>query len=102
MYGHMLQHFIQSGYVHPVNLAKTVAAQIKRSQNSVGNVSTEQPRGKTRIEREHELADNRTHKVGEITKKVQERRPTPCPLFDGLGMEVCTLVVVDAHDSHLN
>ena len=38
---------IKPGYVHPVKLAKTVAAQIKWSQNSVCNVSPEQPRGKT-------------------------------------------------------
>ena len=25
--------------------------------------------------------------------------PTPCPLFDGVGMYLCSLVVVDAHDS---
>ena len=26
-------------------------------------------------------------------------RSTPCPLFDGVGMNLCSLVVVDAHES---
>ena len=32
--------------------------------------------------------------------RVQARRdrPTPCPLFDAVGMNWCSLVVVDAHD----
>ena len=46
--------YIDPGYDHHLTLAKTVAAQIKWSQNGVVNVSPEQPRGKMRIEREHQ------------------------------------------------
>ena len=36
-----------------------------------------------------------------LFSRVQARRdrPTPCPLFDGVGMYLWSLVVVDAHDS---
>ena len=36
-----------------------------------------------------------------LFSRVQARRdrPTPCPLFDGVGMNLCSLVMVDAHDS---
>ena len=39
--------------------------------------------------------------VRSLFSRVQARRdrPTPCPLFDGLGMYLCSLLVVDAHDS---
>ena len=39
--------------------------------------------------------------VRNLFSRVQARRdrPTPCPLFDGMGMYLCSIVVVDAHDS---
>ena len=39
--------------------------------------------------------------VRSLFSRVQARRdrPTSCPLFDGVGMNLCSLVVVDAHDS---
>ena len=46
-------------------------------------------------------APNLPTQVRSLFSRVQARRdrPTPCPLFDGVGMNVCSLVVVDAHDS---
>ena len=42
-----------------------------------------------------------TDPIRSLFSRVQVRRdrPTPCPLFDGVGMYLCSLVVVDAHDS---
>ena len=39
--------------------------------------------------------------VNRLFSRVQARldRPTPCPLFDGVGIIFCSIVVVDAHDS---
>ena len=39
--------------------------------------------------------------VRSLFSRVQARRdrPTPCPLFDRVGMNWCSLVVVDAHNS---
>ena len=39
--------------------------------------------------------------VSSLFSRVQacRDRPTPCPLFDGVGINLCSLVVVDAHDS---
>ena len=47
------------------------------------------------------FAPNLPTPVRSLFSRVQARRdrPTPCPLFDGVGMNVCSLVVVDAHDS---
>ena len=47
------------------------------------------------------LAPNLPTPVRSLFSRVQARldRPTPCPLFDGVGMNLCSLVVVDAHDS---
>ena len=47
------------------------------------------------------LAPNLPTPVRSVFSRVQARqdRPTPCPLFDGVGMNLCSLVVVDAHDS---
>ena len=47
------------------------------------------------------FAPNLPTPVGSLFSRVQTRRdrPTPCPLFDGVGMNVCSLVVVYAHDS---
>ena len=49
-------------------------------------------------------APNLPTPVRSLFSRVQARRdrPTPCPLFDGVGMYLCSLVVVDAHDSDLN
>ena len=42
-----------------------------------------------------------TDLVRSLFSRVQARRdrPTPCPLFDGVGMNWCSLMVVDANDS---
>ena len=47
------------------------------------------------------LAPNLPTPVRSLFSRVHARRgrPTPCPLFDGVGMNLCSLVVVDAHDS---
>ena len=47
------------------------------------------------------FAPNLPTPVRSLFSRVQARRdrPTPCPLFDGVGMNLCSLVVVDAHDS---
>ena len=47
------------------------------------------------------FAPNLPTPVRSLFSRVQARRdrPTPCPLFDGVGMYLCSLVVVDAHDS---
>ena len=47
------------------------------------------------------FAPNILTPVPNLFSRVQARRdrPTPCPLFDGVGMYLCSLVVVDAHDS---
>ena len=47
------------------------------------------------------FAPNLPTPVRSLFSGVQARRdrPTPCPLFDGVGMYLCSLVVVDAHDS---
>ena len=39
--------------------------------------------------------------VSRVFSRVQARldRPTPCPLFDEVCINLCSLVVVDAHDS---
>ena len=46
-------------------------------------------------------ASNLLTPVRSLFSRVQARRdrPTPCPMFDGVGMYLCSLVVVDAHDS---
>ena len=47
------------------------------------------------------FAPNLPTPVRNLFSRVQARRdrPTPCPLFDGVGMYLCSLVVVNAHDS---
>ena len=47
------------------------------------------------------FAPNLPTPVRGLFSRVQARRdrPTPCPLFDGVGMHLFSLVVVDAHDS---
>ena len=47
------------------------------------------------------FAPNLPTPVRSLFSRVQARwdRPTPCPLFDGVGIYRCSLVVVDAHDS---
>ena len=47
------------------------------------------------------FAPNLPTPVRSLLSRVQARRdrPTPCPLFDGVGMNLCSLVVVDPHDS---
>ena len=47
------------------------------------------------------FAPNLPTPVRSLFSLVQARRdrPTPCPLFGGLGMYLCSPVVVDAHDS---
>ena len=47
------------------------------------------------------FAPNLPTPVRILFSRVQARRdrPTPCPLFGGVGMNLCSLVVVDAHDS---
>ena len=47
------------------------------------------------------FASNLPTPIRNLFSRVQDRRdgPTPCPLFDGVGMYLCSLVVVDAHDS---
>ena len=47
------------------------------------------------------FAPNLPTPVCSMFSRVQARwdRPTPCPLFDGVGMNLCSIVVVDAHDS---
>ena len=47
------------------------------------------------------FAPNLPTPVRSLFSRVQARRdrPTPCPLFDGVGMDLYTLMVVDAHDS---
>ena len=47
------------------------------------------------------FAPNLPTPVRSLFSQVQARRdkPTPCPLFDGVGMNWCSLVVVDTHDS---
>ena len=44
------------------------------------------------------LAPNLPTPVRSLFSRIQARRdrPTPCPLFDGVGMDLCSLVVVDA------
>ena len=44
------------------------------------------------------FAPNLPTPVHSLFSRVQARRdrPTPCPLFDGVGMYLCSLVVVDA------
>ena len=39
--------------------------------------------------------------VRSLFSRVQARqdRPTPCPRFDGVGMYLCSLLMVDDHDS---
>ena len=48
------------------------------------------------------FAPNLPTPVRSLFSRVQARRdrPTPCPLFDGVGTNVCCMVV-DAHDSGL-
>ena len=43
------------------------------------------------------LAPNLPTPVRSLFSRVQARRdrPTPCPLFDGVGMNLCSLVVVE-------
>ena len=47
------------------------------------------------------FAPNLPTPVRNLFSRVQARRErhTPCPLFDGVGMYLCSLVVVDAQDS---
>ena len=47
------------------------------------------------------FAPNLPSPVRSLFSRVQARRdrPTLCPLFDGVGMNLCSLVVVDALDS---
>ena len=47
------------------------------------------------------LAPNLPTPVRSLFSRVQARRDrhTPCQLFDGVGMNLCSLMVVDAHDS---
>ena len=47
------------------------------------------------------FAPNRPTPVRNLFSRVQARRDmsTPCPLFDDVDMYLCSLVVVDAHDS---
>ena len=47
------------------------------------------------------FAPNFPTPVRRLFSRIQARRdrPTPCPLFDGVGMNWCSLVVVDANDS---
>ena len=47
------------------------------------------------------FAPNRPTPVRSLFSRVQARRdrPTPCPLFDGVGMNLWSLAVVDVHDS---
>ena len=51
------------------------------------------------------FAPNLPFLVRSLFSRVQTRRdrPTPCPLCDGVGVYLCSLEVVDAHDSaHLS
>ena len=47
------------------------------------------------------FAPNLPPPVHNLFSRVQARRdrPTPCPLFVGVGMYLCSPVVVDAHES---
>ena len=47
------------------------------------------------------FAPNIPTPVRSLFSRVQPRRdtPKPCPLFDDVGIYLCSLVVVDAHDS---
>ena len=47
------------------------------------------------------FAPNLPTPVRSLFSRVQARRdrPTPRPLFDGVGMNVCSIVVVNTHDS---
>ena len=55
------------------------------------------------VDRPHRstFAPNLPTPVRSLFSQIQVRRdrPTPCPMFDGVGMNLCSPVVVYAHDS---
>ena len=45
------------------------------------------------------LAPNLPTLVRSLFSRGQARQDTPCPLFDSVGMNLCSLAVVDNHES---